>query len=84
MKEELRSGDPARLRDEIGDLLIATAGLAQTLSIDPEEALRRSLAKLEGRLRSVEAGLAAENRELADASAEELLRRWEQAKRSAG
>jgi MazG family protein len=80
VREALASGSPERLEDELGDVLLAAAGLASTLDVEPESALRAALAKFEGRLRRVEAGLREERRGLADADSAELVRRWERAK----
>jgi len=82
VRAELEAGDRARLEQELGDLLIAAAGLAQRLEVDPEAALRAATARFESRLRHVERGLAAEGRRLADAGADELRARWERAKRA--
>lgn len=84
VRAELAAGDRERLRAEIGDLLLAVAGLAQTTGVDPEEALRDATARFESRLRDVESGLRGEGRSLQDALAGELLERWSQAKRSEG
>jgi MazG family protein len=80
VRAELATGDRARLEEELGDLLMAAAGLASRLDLEPETALRGALAKFEGRLRRVETGLRDEQRELADADSEELRQRWERAK----
>jgi MazG family protein len=81
VRAELAVGDPERLEAELGDLLIASARLAQQLEIDPETALRKATARFEARLRHVEASLAAEGRGLADADLDELRTRWRHAKR---
>jgi MazG family protein len=52
-------GDPARLEDEVGDLLFAAANLARKLDVEPETALRRATAKFERRFREVEKRAAA-------------------------
>ena len=52
-------GDHARLEDEVGDLLFATANLARKLDVEPETALRRATAKFERRFREVEERAAA-------------------------
>jgi len=71
-------GPPARLEDEIGDLLFAAANLARKLDVEPETALRRATAKFERRFRRVEA-LAAERGIGRDLEALEAL--WQQVKR---
>ena len=80
VRRELEAGERSRLEDELGDLLIASAGLASTLDVNPESALRGALAKFETRLRHVEAGLRDEARELADADSDQIAARWAQAK----
>src|SRR5437763_16779823 len=46
-----RRADPARLEDELGDVLFTAANLARKLEIDPEAALRHAIAKFERRFR---------------------------------
>jgi nucleoside triphosphate diphosphatase len=78
LRTELEEGaDPARLEDEMGDILFAVANLARKLDIDPEAALRRATAKFERRFRRVEA-LAAERGVENDLDALETL--WQEAK----
>jgi MazG family protein len=76
VRQQLDADDAARLEEELGDLLLATAGLARQVGVDPEQALRSATAKFEARLRALERGLAAEGRTLSDARADELRRRW--------
>lgn len=79
IKAELDAGAaPARLEDQIGDLLFAASNLARKLDIEPETALRRATAKFERRFRRVET-LAAEHGVGRDLDALETL--WQQAKR---
>jgi ATP diphosphatase len=73
-----RGDDPARLEDEMGDILFAVANLARKLEIDPEAALRRATAKFERRFRRVEA-LAGERAIGADLEGLEAL--WQEVKR---
>jgi tetrapyrrole methylase family protein/MazG family protein/ATP diphosphatase len=82
VRAEIASGDRDRLEAELGDLLIASARLAQQLEVDPETALRKATARFEARLRHVEAELAARGRDFSDADLEELLEHWRAAKRS--
>jgi nucleoside triphosphate diphosphatase len=80
LRAELQDGaDPARLEDELGDILFAVANLARKLGIDPEAALRRATAKFERRFRRVEA-LAAERGVGSDLDALETV--WQEIKRA--
>lgn len=77
LRAEIDRGAPAdRLEDELGDMLFCVANLGRHLKIDPEEALRRTNRKFEKRFRAVEDGFSAENRDVAEASLEEMEERW--------
>jgi ATP diphosphatase len=73
--------DPARLEDELGDLLFACVNLARHLALDPETALRGTNAKFERRFRRVEALLAAAGKRPEQAGLEAMEALWQQAKR---
>jgi nucleoside triphosphate diphosphatase len=83
LKSELSSGKtaPARLQDEIGDLLFACANLARHLKVEPEAALRHGNAKFERRFRRVEQKLNERGRSPAEASLDEMEALWQQAKK---
>jgi ATP diphosphatase len=81
LRAELDKGAvPARVEDEIGDLLFALANLARHLKVDPETALRRCNAKFERRFRAVEQALAAQGRSPKEVSLEEMEALWVAAK----
>ncbi len=75
-----RSSDPARLEDELGDVLFTCVNLARKLGTDPETALRRTNAKFERRFRDVETLAAKDGKPLNDLDIEALEALWERAK----
>jgi MazG family protein len=80
LDEAIGSGDRARIEDELGDLLFATANLARKLSIPPEEALRGTLAKFISRFEYVEGALARQGVPHGEATLAEMDRLWDEAK----
>ncbi len=80
LREAIAGGDPARIEEEMGDLLFTIANAARKLRIDPESALRTANAKFTRRFRAVEQRLEARGRALHDASPDELEREWQSVK----
>ncbi len=78
---ELDHADPARLADELGDMLFVLANLARKLGLDPETCLRGANAKFARRFGAIEAALAATGRVPQEASLAEMEEAWQQAKR---
>ena len=72
--------DRAKQEEEIGDLLFVVANLARHLKIDPEAALRAANAKFVRRFKFIETTLAADGRDTAGASLEEMEGLWQKAK----
>jgi len=72
--------DPARLEDELGDLLFTCVNLARKLGADPETALRGTIAKFERRFRDVEARAARDGASLKDMDIDQLETLWVAAK----
>jgi ATP diphosphatase len=81
LRAELAGADPARLADEVGDLLFVLANLARKLDLDPEACLRDANAKFTRRFAAVEASLAAEGRTPADATLADMEAAWQAEKR---
>ncbi len=80
LREAAAEGEPARIADEIGDLLFAVVNLARHVSADPEQALRAACRKFERRFRRVETLLAEAGRPVEGASLEEMEAQWQKAK----
>jgi MazG family protein len=72
--------DREKQAEEIGDLLFVVANLARHLKVDPEAALRAANAKFVRRFKFIEAALAADGRDTAGASLEEMEALWQKAK----
>lgn len=81
LRAELPAAEPARLADEVGDLLFVLANLARKLDVDPEACINQANAKFERRFGAIEAALAAQGRSPADATLEEMEQEWILAKR---
>jgi ATP diphosphatase len=83
LRAELSEADPARLADEVGDMLFVLANLARKLDLDPEACLRGANRKFSSRFTSVEQRLASEGRTPAEATLAEMEAHWQAVKRDA-
>lgn len=81
LAEALAVGDPAAIRHEYGDLLLACANLGRFLGVAGEDALREANLRFEGRFRGVEAKAAAAGVRLEDAGLARLEAWWQEVKR---
>lgn len=81
LEAELETADPARMEDELGDLLFSLVNLARHLKINPETALIKTILKFTHRFHFVEQQLVAQGRSLAEADLSEMDNLWEEAKR---
>lgn len=79
-EEAWAGGNPERMEDELGDLLFAIANLGRFLTLNPEEALRKTISRFQKRFRFVEESLLKEGKLMQQASLEEMDVWWEQAK----
>ncbi|MGL4979258.1 MAG: MazG family protein, partial [Plesiomonas sp.] len=70
-----------KLAEEIGDLLFATVNLSRHLGHKPELALRQASDKFERRFRQIEEAIAAQGRQMQDASLAEMEALWQAIKR---
>lgn len=78
--EAREANDPARIEDELGDLLFVLVNVARFVNADPEQALRRSNAKFRRRFAHIERTLAERGTAVGGTSISELERLWGEAK----
>ncbi len=80
---EARTEGPARVEEEMGDLLFVVANLSRHLGVAPEAALRAACAQFERRFAAVEDRLAERGRKPAESTLEEMDALWDEV-RAAG
>ena len=80
LEHEIRAGDLAKAREELGDLLFVCANLARDLDVDPEDALRAANAKFTRRFQFIEAALAKGGRTPEQSDLKEMDGLWNDAK----
>ena len=80
LKQAIDGEGPARVEEEMGDLLFAIASLSRRLGVEPESALRKANQKFTTRFQEVERRLEAAGRSVHDASLEEMDAIWESVK----
>ena len=75
------SGDQQEMEAELGDLLFAIVNLGRFLSIDPEEALRKTIRRFTKRFGYVEKTLHDRGKALQSSTLAEMDLLWEEAKK---
>ena len=82
VRAELPDADPARMADEIGDILFVAANLARKAGLDPEACLHGATDKFTRRFKEVERRLAAQGLTPADAGLAAMEAEWVAVKRA--
>jgi tetrapyrrole methylase family protein / MazG family protein len=82
LEETLFSGDQERMEAELGDLLFAIVNLGRFLSINPEDALRKTIARFMKRFAHIENTLRACGKGLQETTLEEMDLLWQEAKQA--
>jgi len=82
LRAELPAGDPARLADEVGDLLFVLANLARKLSLDPETCLHQANMKFERRFNCMEELIILKQLTLSETPLEVMESAWQEVKRA--
>ncbi|MGH7043951.1 MAG: nucleoside triphosphate pyrophosphohydrolase [Acetobacteraceae bacterium] len=80
LRAELPGADPARLADELGDLLFVLANLGRKLGLDPEACLRGANRKFATRFGAMELAAEQGGRTLAEHSLAEMEAGWQAVK----
>jgi len=81
LDEAMATNDNRRIEAELGDLLFAIVNLGRFLSVNPEDALRKTINRFNQRFRYMEKSLETQGRNMSDASTKEMESLWEEAKR---
>jgi tetrapyrrole methylase family protein/MazG family protein len=76
----MQEQNPARMEDELGDLLFSLVNLSRFIEVNPEEALRKTIARFIHRFRYIEEELAARGTSPGQASLQEMDALWDRAK----
>ena len=84
LRAELETADPARLADELGDMLFVLANLARKLGLDAETCLAQASAKFTRRFAAVEASLADAGLTPAEAGLARMESAWQAVKLKEG
>lgn len=80
LEQALEQGARQRIEDELGDVLFALANLGRRAQVHPEEALRGTLRRFEGRFHFIEEQLRARGRTPRQSSLPEMDALWNEAK----
>jgi tetrapyrrole methylase family protein / MazG family protein len=79
-EETMAAGDETRMEAELGDLLFAIVNLGRFLSLNPEEALRKTIERFCRRFAHIEETMHARGVLMKEATLDEMEILWEEAK----
>lgn len=80
LKEAILSGNVQDIEGEIGDCLFTVVNISRFLKVNPEEALRATVARFSSRFRYIEQKTRESGRDLKDMTLSEMNSLWEEAK----
>lgn len=80
LKEAVASHQQENIKEELGDLLFSIVNLSRFLKVNPEDALRETIAKFEKRFKKVELEFKDRNIDMKDISLEEMDKVWDKVK----
>jgi len=79
-KNALEGKKQEEIEEELGDIFFMLVNVSRFVSINPEDALRKTIAKFISRFRYIEMKAADQGRKLLDMTLEEMDKLWEEAK----
>ncbi|MEW6163402.1 MAG: nucleoside triphosphate pyrophosphohydrolase, partial [Nitrospirota bacterium] len=78
-KKALAAKRQDEIEDELGDIFFMLVNISRFIGINPEDALRKTIAKFISRFRYIEMSAADQGRKLSDMTLEEMDKLWEEA-----
>jgi len=81
LKASIDASEQRGMEEEIGDVLFSIVNLSRFLDVEPEEALRKTIAKFIRRFKQMEAEIAARGEEITDYDLSALDELWEAVKK---
>ncbi len=79
-KEAVKEKDAAGMEEELGDMLFTIVNVSRFLSVNPEDALRKTIGKFINRFHHIEKRVQELGGDLSDTSTSEMERLWQEAK----
>lgn len=80
-KQAVKNRDAKEMEDELGDLLFTLVNVGRFLEVNPEDALRKTIAKFISRFHHIERTLIQRGEDLSSTPIDELERLWQEAKK---
>jgi tetrapyrrole methylase family protein/MazG family protein len=80
LEAHLGGGDPAAVKEEVGDILFAVVNLCRFLTVDPETSLKKTNQKFRKRFQYIEGRLKQQGKAFSDCNMDELERYWQESK----
>ncbi|GFE61015.1 nucleoside triphosphate pyrophosphohydrolase [Geobacter sp. AOG2] len=80
-EEAWEGGNETRMEDELGDLLFAIVNMGRFLSLNPEEALRKTINRFQLRFQYVEENLIRQGKKINETPLADMDLLWEEAKK---
>lgn len=79
--QALAAKEQGRVEEELGDILFSLVNVSRFVKVNPEDALRKAVAKFASRFRHIERKATRSGRSLTEVSLQEMEAWWEEAKK---